>query len=419
MKKLWIIGCKDLTLAFRDRAALIFMLLAPFLLTLGLGAATGRFSNRSAGSGLSDIPVVLVNLDGAQLGDALVEVFQSAELAELVEPTVADSAEAARLLVDQDKAAAAVIVPVGLTASIIPAADQLPPNEPTNVQIYVNPNRPTSAGVIQTIVEEFLARVETGRIGGEVALLMLAESGRLPADPQAIEQIGRTMGQRIAGSNALETAIPLLKTTGSAAIQFDILAYMAPSMALMFLMYTVSYGGRSILIERSRGTLPRMLISPTATAHILGGKVLGTWLIGVAQVSILVLASTLLFQLRWGDPLGVLAVVLAAAFGATGWGMLLTALSRTPGQVSAIGSAMMLTFGILGGNFIDPNMMPEAVRWLSKITPNAWGLDGFTTLALGGGLTDVFRPVLALLAMGAVLFIISVFAFNRQGIAQQ
>ncbi|MCK7526881.1 MAG: ABC transporter permease [Ignavibacteriales bacterium] len=52
------------------------------------------------------------------------------------------------------------------------------------------------------------------------------------------------------------------------------LAYMAPGMALMFLMYTVSYGGRSILAERAQGTLPRLLVSPTSTAQMLGGKVL-------------------------------------------------------------------------------------------------------------------------------------------------
>jgi ABC-2 type transport system permease protein len=42
MKKLFLIGIKDLRLMFRDRAALIFMLLAPFLLTIGMGFVTGR-----------------------------------------------------------------------------------------------------------------------------------------------------------------------------------------------------------------------------------------------------------------------------------------------------------------------------------------------------------------------------------------
>ena len=53
----------------------------------------------------------------------------------------------------------------------------------------------------------------------------------------------------------------------------------------------------------------------------------------------------------------------------------------------------MLTFGILGGSFFDLAMMPAWFRWISKITPNAWGLDGFTTLALGGGLADILSII--------------------------
>jgi ABC-2 type transport system permease protein len=78
----------------------------------------------------------------------------------------------------------------------------------------------------------------------------------------------------------------------------------------------------------------------------------------------------------------------------------------------------MLIFGILGGSFINLQQMHPIVQALSKITPNAWGLDGFTTLALGGTLADLVIPVTALLIMGTVLFGISVMLFNRKGIMQ-
>ena len=100
MKKLFLIGIKDLKLMFRDRAALVFMLLAPFLLTIGMGFVTGRFSGSS--SGLSDIPVVVVNLDNEELGDALADVFSSQELADLMEPGTASDPQAARQLIDDD-----------------------------------------------------------------------------------------------------------------------------------------------------------------------------------------------------------------------------------------------------------------------------------------------------------------------------
>jgi ABC-2 type transport system permease protein len=246
----------------------------------------------------------------------------------------------------------------------------------------------------------------------------LINNGLIQAQDAA--RIGGEIGARQANAAGSSMAITLKNVTNSGeAVKFDVLAYMAPGMALMFLMFAVSNGGRTLLTERAQGTLPRLLVSPTSTSQVLGGKVFGIYLTGVAQMLILILTSTLLFRLSWGDPFGVLILVLAAVIGAVGWGMLITALAKTPGQVSAVGSAVMLTFGILGGSFISLDNMPGWFRIVSKITPNSWGIDGFTTLAMGGQLADILGPVAALLVMGAVLFSIAVLIFNRRGIAQQ
>ena len=419
MKKLVLIGIKDLKLIFRDRAALTIMLLAPFLLTIGMGFVTGRFSGNS--NGLADVPVVIVNLDQEQLGNALADVFSSQELADLMEPSISSNPEAARRLVDNDKAAAAVIIPKGFTSSIIPAegttfSQNNMDSEPVKIEVYANPTRPTSAGVIKAIVDEFISRVEEGRTSGMTSITQLIQDGLL--NPQNATSEAQKLFQN---ADQSESPAITLKTDkeGAAAVRFDILAYMAPGMALLFLMYTVSYGGRSILAERLQGTLPRLLVSPTSTSAVLGGKVLGIFLTGVAQVGILILASSIFFGVKWGDPRGLFLLILAVAFGATGWSMLITALARSPGQVASVGSALMLIFGILGGSFISLDQLPAYVRTLSKITPNAWGLDGFTTLALGGTLPNLMQPITALLIMGAVLFGIAVMLFNRSGMVQK
>ena len=419
MRKLFLIGFKDLKLIFRDRAALTFMLLAPFLLTVGMGFVTGRFSGDS--SGLSDIPVVIVNHDNEQLGDALADLFSSEELADLMEPASASDPAAARQLIDADEAAAAVVIPAGFTRSIIPAEgttfdEGYVEPEPVQIEIYTNPSRPTSAGVVKAIVDEFVSRLEEGRTSGMTSIVQLMQAGLL--DPQNAESEARALFENVEENDS--SAIRLKKNQdGPEAVEFDILAYMAPGMALLFLMYTVSHGGRSILAERSQGTLPRLLVSPTFTAQVLGGKVLGIFLTGVAQVGILILASSIFFGVKWGDPAGLSALILAAVFGATGWGLLITALARTPAQVGSLGSAIMLIFGILGGSFINLEQMPPLVRTLSKITPNAWGLDGFTTLALGGTLPNLLEPITALVIMGTVLFGVAIILFSRNGIMQK
>jgi ABC-2 type transport system permease protein len=419
MKKLILIGIKDLTLMFRDRAGLTFMLLAPFLLTIGMGFVTGHFSGGS--TGLSDIPVVIVNLDQGDLGNALEELFNSEELSALMEPSASSDPEAARQLIESNEASAAVIIPEGFTESIITAKvtafgpDYVQP-EPVQIELYTDPSRPTSAGIVKAVVDEFISRAEEGRTSGMTSIVGLMKNGLL--NPLNAEKEASELFQNVAESES--SAITLKKNIeGSDAVEFDLLSYFAPGMALMFLMYTVSYGGRSILAERAGGTLPRLMISPTQTTQVLGGKVLGIFFMGVAQVGILILVSTLFFQVRWGDALGVIVLILAAVFGATGWGMLITAFAHTPAQAANTGTIVMLIFSILGGSFINLENFPPFIQTISKITPNAWGLDGFTTLALGGTLKNLTEPITALFVMGTVLFGIAVVIFNRNGLVQK
>ena len=422
MKKLILIGWKDLRIAFRDRAALIFMLAAPLALTVGMGFVTGQFSGGSS-SGLSAIPVALVNEDEGQLGQALVDTFLSEDLAELVQATTSTDVAAARAQLEADEIAAVVIIPAGFTDSILPnqATGQTGPL--ATIEVYTNPARPISSDVVQSIVASFINQVETGLVGAQVAVTQLLVTGLIT--PQDAPAAGLALGQRMASAGSsgqlirLETADSGTAGSGadeSDAMAFDPLAYIAPGMALLFLMYTVTYGARSLLSERDEGTLPRLMVSPTGASQVLGGKMFGIYVTGLAQMGILMLGNRFLFGLNWGNPLAVMALILAVVAGATGWGILLASFARNPSQVSSIGSAVMLLFGILGGSFVSANAFPAWLQTVRLVTPNAWALDGLTELALGGTLADTLPYVGALLLMAAVLFAIAVFNFRRHGV---
>jgi ABC-2 type transport system permease protein len=417
MKKIFLIGFKDLTLIFRDPAALVLMLLAPFVLTIGLGFVTGRLGN-SANSGISDIPVILVNQDKAQLGNALVQVFQSSALKGLVTPTEMDDYAQAQATLNQNKAAAVIFIPAGFTQSIIPTSIQAATSaQVVQLQFFANPTSPTSVAIIRSILDQFLNRVETARVSGRVSIEQMLASGIV--QPAQVQNITAGLAQQLAASSQnSSSSIPIqTQSGGSNTFKVDTLAMLAPGMALMFLMYTVTYGGRSLIAERNQGTLPRLQVSPTRSFEILGGKVFGIFLTGLAQMLILIAGTTLLFNLQWGDPLAVLVLIIAAVAAATGWGLLLASLAKTTGQISSIGSAIMLIFGLLGGSFFSLSNLPGWVQVFSHISPNAWGMDGFTTLALGGGLAYILTPVLALFAMAVILFTIAVILINRRGFA--
>lgn len=404
MKKIINIAWKDLIIIFRDPASLLLMLGAPFLLTLGMGLVTGAFSDSDSSTGLADIPVVIVDEDGGELGSTLIDLFFEDDLADLLEPETGSSAASARQQVDNNEIAAAVIIPAGFTNSIIPDA-QGKLAETVAIEVYSNPGRPISASVVQDIVEAFATEADTRVAGVEVTIQQMAINGRLATNnPIAIQS-----------STELDPLIEIEQETAANPTDDDYnpLTYFAPGMAVAFLMYTVSLGGRSILAERDEGTLARLMASPTSATQVMGGKVSGIFLTGAAQVSVLIIASTLLFQLRWGNPTAVSLLIAATAAAATGWGLLIAAISDRPSQVSSYGTALMLLFGIMGGSFVQLTF-DGPFAWLSKITPNAWAIEGFDILGTGGSLADILPILLALTLMAATLFIISVTVFRRR-----
>lgn len=414
LKKLFLIALKDVRLIFRDPSALVLMLIAPFVLSLGMGALTGRFSGSSS-TGISDIHVVIVNQDSGALGQILIDVFQSPELEDLVEPFVKVNPEIARGHVDNDEVAAAIIIPEGFSKSVISSTNS---EEVPQIEFYGNPTQPTSAGVLRSILDQFINEVEVGRVQSHVIIQQLMTNSLISPDQIGVvaEELSQDLGQRDTSSSAITI---VSEVDHAEVIEFDILNYMAPGMAIMFLMFTVTYGGRSLLVENRNGTLPRLLVAPTSAINVLGGKGFGILLTGIAQLAILIGGTSILFRLQWGDPLGVVLLILAAAFGATGWGILLASLLKTPGQVAVTGSAIMLLFGILGGSFFDLSMLPDWIQVVNKITPNAWTIDGFYILSVGGRLSGIIEHIIALLIMGLVLFITAAFLIRHRGLAQK
>jgi len=399
MRKIWQIARKDLRLLTRDPMSLVFYLLAPFLLTLGMAALTGSFN--ATDPGLSNIPLAIVNADNAQLGDSLVTVFQSSDLDTLLDPILADDFDAARKLVDDRDAVAALLIPEGFTASIIPETGSATTAETVALQLYTDGESTYSISIIRSIVEAFLSEVESSRASYSVSLNKLLSEGLISAD-----ELPTLLESYPTGLDSDESAASyrlILNDVVADDQEVNYLTIVAPGMALMFLMMNVTAGGVSFLTERREYTLQRNLVSPTQSYQIILGKSFGIFLRGAAQVLILVLTSTLLFGLDWGNWLAVLVLIALATYGALGWGMFLTSFLKTPAQVSSTGSAVGLLFGLLGGSFLPIAAMPTWLQTVAKVSPNAWGSQGFSILAAGGTFGDLTTVLLALFIMGTLL----------------
>jgi ABC-2 type transport system permease protein len=272
------------------------------------------------------------------------------------------------------------------------------------------------------VVEGFAWQVSSGVVAGTVSVEHLLKSGKL--DLADIMSYVQAMSDRLWEADAggervwvsqLISLRPETVAGGSAGAGVDwIMAYYAPSMAIMFLSFGVTQGARTILQEERTGTLGRLLTTPTRAASILGGKLLSTYVAGLLQFTILVGASSLLFGLSWGSPLAVGALSLALVGAMTSLGTVMAAFARSEGQVNTWGVAVLLVFSAVSGNLMPRFGFPAWLKAIGLLTPNAWALEGFTKLGTGGGLGDIWVELGALSTMAVLLFGLGVVRLGRR-----
>jgi len=412
MKKIFVISWKDLRILIRDRTALILLLAAPLIMTLAIGLITGTLSS-DGGGGISDIPVVIVdNEEEAGLGAGLKEAFEAPGIEDLFLVRTSRDEDDARQRVDDAEFAAAVIIPAGFTAGVIPDLDTGIAGEPIPIEIYADPGQPYSAGTVTSVVTQYMNEIDRLVVGGIVAVTQLVENNQISLDDTA-RFAEETVGRMAQQENSQLIVLNSSDMSQAEEEPFNPLFVAAAGFAVFFLMFAVTIGARSILQEREMGTLSRIMVSPTRVSQILGGKTLGIFLVGFLQVAILIFATAMLLDVPWGDPLAVVALIAATAAAATGWGILLAAVATTAAQVTVIGGALTLIFGILGGSFTMSVPESGLMATLSKITPHAWAIDGMEQLASGGDMASVTTNIVALMLMMAVLFVIAIIAFGR------
>lgn len=181
------------------------------------------------------------------------------------------------------------------------------------------------------------------------------------------------------------------------------LNFFAPNIAVVFLFIGAGLGMRSLLMERSAGTLARLTAAPVRPVQIVLGKLLAIFVTGLTTIFVIWAVTTFAFGADWGDPLGVLLLCVAATVAMCGIGVFLTSLAKTEQQAFGITMLVGLFLALVGGNLLPSGSLPDAFQVLSLGTPNGWALVGFGRLGqLGEGAGSVIGPVAVLLAIAAV-----------------
>ena len=87
-----------------------------------------------------------------------------------------------------------------------------------------------------------------------------------------------------------------------------------PGTTVQFIMMMVLiYGGITVMEDRKKGILGRLLFSPLSTGELFQAKVLGRWLMGLLQALMLIAVGKIFFRLNLGNfPLSLLVLAVFA-----------------------------------------------------------------------------------------------------------
>jgi ABC-2 type transport system permease protein len=411
------IAWKDTLTRFRDWKALVGMLAAPLLISALIGLALGNLVGGD--TPIQDIPIALVNHDEGALGEVYETALASEDLDDLLTLETMDDLDDAKARIENGELRAVVYVPSGFTDTLIPpntgAATQVGSE---TVQVFTDPSASLSPYIIKSIVEQISTGLNTVLLAGQVSGEQASQYAPLLGPSMA--GLGAAIEEQLSSPESFafeDTQLSLqVKQVGDQAEAFDPYAFFIPGMAVFFLMFSMFDGPRSILQEQTRGTLPRLMSTPTPTSQIILGKMGGTFLTGLLQFTILILASSVFFGIDWGSsPLGLVTITVLTVFAAAGFGSYITTFARNENQASIIASAFSLVFGALGGSFFPASNLTGIVDVASKLTINRWAMEGLTKLTIERSDFAGILPEAGVLALiGLVTFILAIRGFERR-----
>ncbi len=351
MSALLTVAWKDLRLIARDRAAMVFLVLVPFVVVTVLAEAL-------AGSDTGSLLLPVVNEDQGPVATVLVQAL--AEHATVVEVS---RAEAEYLVAGTKTAPAAIVVPEHTSKNYLAS-------KPSTLELLTDPAKGAAVGAVK-------------------AFLLLADrKAKEIADPLSQELL--VMDEKnITGSRS---SIPPAEQN-------------VPGFSVMFVLMGVLFGvAFGLHDEREWGTITRLRIAPIPRVAVLAGKLLARFVVGLVQLALLFVYGHLVFDLSLGHaPLALAVVMAAVVFSMTGFSLLVSAFARTREQVIPLGLTLIMVFCALGGCWWPLYQMPPWLREVAQLTFTAWAMEGFHDVILRDrGLVDVLPAIGVLVAYGAV-----------------
>ncbi len=391
MLKVWAVFKREMLELAKSPMAFVWTLALPIVLILLVGQLS--FGGSSDGKFAISIPVVMQdNGTGTQQFIGVLKQIPGVTLEEMSLDNAKQHVET------KSDRGGYILFPVGFSQAI--AGGQ-------QASLNVVTDTGTGGQIIRSLVQSVADRFNTTHLL-VTALAQQAQQNNQTFDPQIASQQAITLQQ----NNKPAVTVVAQNAGGASFNTFD---QVAPGYATMFIILGLSGLIGSVMSERTRGTMSRLAVMPLPKWAYMTGKMLAQFVIGFAQVVIMLGIAAIFFKahINGDNILGIFLLILTLSFAATALGMLLASIFKTEGASRPIVTLIALIGSLVGGSWFPIWLLPEWVQQVSKVTINSWAMQGFNGLMIfGQSLSTVLVDVVALAIYGAICLLLAIRFFR-------
>lgn len=196
-----------------------------------------------------------------------------------------------------------------------------------------------------------------------------------------------------------------------------------PGFILFAMFFIVIPLSGSMINEKNEGTFQRLGTLPVPFSLLISAKVIVYLMVCLIQFLMMMAVGLWIFPTFFGLPaleigqhyFGIIVATICAALAAIGFGVLVGSFSTTHNQAAMFGSVMVVLLGTISGTFLPIHVMPQAIQWISHVSPMRWGIDIYITLFIREGqLADILMNLLLLLSFFGLAMMISMLIFAKR-----
>jgi ABC-2 type transport system permease protein len=386
MNALGVLVTKDLRRARRNPLEYLIHLAMPLVITALLGLVFGRQGGDEAG--LGRIKFAIVDEDDSAVTRLLRGAVNQGQAAERLQPVFLDRTNALAQ-VTANQLSAALIIPAGFARAYLTAAG------PVTLELVKNP----AESIHPAVLEELLGALVTGLnalardLAGELRTWSEVLERPEGADFRAVaDQLVRT-GEKIEALQGYlnPPRITYQKETraaetGRQAPGFNLFAYLLPGLAGMFLLFLAEVAVRDVYREIRARTFERFCTLPQSVRVFVTGKALMALAIVSAGAAIILGGGGVIFRITWTAPLPTALVALSYVGFAVGLMLLLAAFAQNERRADAVGNAVAMALGLVGGCAFPADTLPTFLReHVTPLMPPNWFAEAIRGLQSGDG----------------------------------